>query len=92
MIETTRLFSELVRHSIAKKLIPGGFGSGLAVELPELPEFGDDHIVAVFWLTDGLVDSKSSFCQGSSIFLLQIELDILCCNKTVNIALIIIQT
>jgi len=33
------------------------FGLGLAVELPELPEFGDDDVVAVFWLTDGLVDS-----------------------------------
>ena len=50
-------------------LIPEDFGLGLVVELPELPEFGDDDEVAVFWLTDGLVDSKSSFCQGSSIFL-----------------------
>ena len=72
------------------KLIAGGFGSGLAVELPELPEFGDDHIAAVFWLTDGLFDSKSSFCQGSSIFLLQIVLNILCSKKTVNFALLII--
>ena len=72
-------------------LIPEDFGLGLVVELPELPEFGDDDEVAVFWLTDGLVDSKSSFFQGSSIFLIQIVLNILCRKKTVNFALLIIH-
>ena len=46
------------------KLIPGDLVLGMIVELPELPEFAVDDAVAVFWLTDGLVDSKSSFVNA----------------------------
>ena len=61
MMETKTEFSELVRNS-RDKAICGVVGLGLAVELPELPEFRDDDAVAVFWLTDRPVDSKSSLC------------------------------
>ena len=63
----------------------------LTVELPELPEIVDDDIAPVYRLTDGLVDSEGSFCQGSSIFILQIVLDILCGKKTVNFTILIIH-
>ena len=46
------------------KLIPGDLVLGMIVELLELPEFAVDDAVAVFWLTDGLVDSKSSFVNA----------------------------